>query len=166
VLFIGTQFSNLYTAVDTISCFASRKSAGRCTSRGLGWRIHESVEDTKLSTNKQHSLSHRERGMTLTPDGSRRILQNQKTGKRPRQEGNPGVIDSSGSRHGAATVKGWKRARQQDHSGERSGDSQDATTFRTRQAGTYSVDPQALSSSLTHARRMDGFSENKKNSVP
>jgi len=25
--------------------------------RGLGWRIHESVEDTKLSTNKQHSLS-------------------------------------------------------------------------------------------------------------
>ena len=49
VLFIGTQFSNLYTAVNTISCFASRKSAGRCT--------------------------HRERGMTLTPDGSRRILQ-------------------------------------------------------------------------------------------
>ena len=28
-------------------------------SRGLGWRIHESVEDTKLSTNKQHSLSPR-----------------------------------------------------------------------------------------------------------
>ncbi len=26
-------------------------------SRSLGWRIHESVEDTKLSTNKQHSLS-------------------------------------------------------------------------------------------------------------
>ena len=25
--------------------------------RGLGWRIHESVEDTKLSTNKQHTLS-------------------------------------------------------------------------------------------------------------
>jgi hypothetical protein len=25
-------------------------------SRGLGWRIHESVEDTKLSTNKQHTL--------------------------------------------------------------------------------------------------------------
>ena len=24
--------------------------------RGLGWRMHESVEDTKLSTNKQHSL--------------------------------------------------------------------------------------------------------------
>ncbi len=24
--------------------------------RGLGWRIHDSVEDTKLSTNKQHSL--------------------------------------------------------------------------------------------------------------
>jgi len=23
----------------------------------LGWRIHESVEDTKLSTNKQHTLS-------------------------------------------------------------------------------------------------------------
>ncbi len=28
-----------------------------CKSRGLGWRIHESVEDTKLSTNKQHTLS-------------------------------------------------------------------------------------------------------------
>ena len=28
-------------------------------SRGLGWRIHESVEDTKLSTNKQHTLSAR-----------------------------------------------------------------------------------------------------------
>ena len=27
-------------------------------SRGLGWRIHGSVEDTKLSTNKQHSLYH------------------------------------------------------------------------------------------------------------
>jgi len=26
-------------------------------SRCLGWRIHESVEDTKLSTNKQHTLS-------------------------------------------------------------------------------------------------------------
>ena len=26
-------------------------------SRGLGWRIHGSVEDTNLSTNKQHSLS-------------------------------------------------------------------------------------------------------------
>jgi len=25
--------------------------------RGLGWRIHESVEVTKLSTNKQHTLS-------------------------------------------------------------------------------------------------------------
>ena len=25
-------------------------------SRGLGWRIHGSVEDTKLSTNKQHTL--------------------------------------------------------------------------------------------------------------
>ena len=23
-----------------------------------GWRIHASVEDTKLSTNKQHTLSH------------------------------------------------------------------------------------------------------------
>ena len=28
-----------------------------CVSRGLGRRIHGSVEDTKLSTNKQHSLS-------------------------------------------------------------------------------------------------------------
>ena len=25
--------------------------------RGLGWRMHGSVEDTKLSTNKQHALS-------------------------------------------------------------------------------------------------------------
>ncbi len=25
--------------------------------RGPGWRIHGGVEDTKLSTNKQHSLS-------------------------------------------------------------------------------------------------------------
>jgi len=31
--------------------------SGRCVSRGLGWRIHGSVEDTKLSTNKQHTLS-------------------------------------------------------------------------------------------------------------
>ena len=41
-----------------------------CTSalRGLGWRIHESVEDTKLSTNKQHTLSldrYMERGQEL-----------------------------------------------------------------------------------------------------
>jgi hypothetical protein len=28
-------------------------------SRGLGWGIHGSVEDTKLSTNKQHTLSQR-----------------------------------------------------------------------------------------------------------
>jgi hypothetical protein len=28
--------------------------------RGPGWRIHGSVEDTKLSTNKQHTLSHTE----------------------------------------------------------------------------------------------------------
>ena len=28
-------------------------------SRSLGWRIHESVEDTKLSTNKQHSVQFR-----------------------------------------------------------------------------------------------------------
>ena len=28
-----------------------------CVSRGLARRIHGSVEDTKLSTNKQHSLS-------------------------------------------------------------------------------------------------------------
>jgi hypothetical protein len=37
-----------------------RAQAGfqRGVSRGLGWRIHESVEDTKLSTNKQLSLSH------------------------------------------------------------------------------------------------------------
>jgi len=46
-------------------------------SRGLGWRIHESVEDTKLSTNKQHTLSRprlplRSPASTRTPllDGS------------------------------------------------------------------------------------------------
>jgi hypothetical protein len=32
-------------------------------SRGLGRRIHESVEDTKLSTNKQHTLSRNVRRM-------------------------------------------------------------------------------------------------------
>ena len=31
-------------------------------SRGLGWRIHESVEDTKLSNNKQHSLRQKGEG--------------------------------------------------------------------------------------------------------
>ena len=31
-------------------------------SRGLGRRIHGSVEDTKLSTNKQHSLSSEREG--------------------------------------------------------------------------------------------------------
>jgi hypothetical protein len=35
-------------------------------SRGLGWRMHGSVEDTKLSTNKQHSLS---RCRRLRPEG-------------------------------------------------------------------------------------------------
>ena len=34
-------------------------------SRGLGRRIHESVEDTKLSTNKQHILSQEEKGHAL-----------------------------------------------------------------------------------------------------
>jgi hypothetical protein len=47
VLFIGTQFSILYT-----SMYSPAEAATR-----LGWRIHGSVEDTKLSTNKQHSLS-------------------------------------------------------------------------------------------------------------
>ena len=32
-------------------------------SRGLGRRIHGSVEDTKLSTNKQHSLSNDDSGV-------------------------------------------------------------------------------------------------------
>ena len=36
-------------------------------SRGLGWRIHESVEDTKLSTNKQHSLSPKAMSSTSKP---------------------------------------------------------------------------------------------------
>jgi hypothetical protein len=30
-----------------------------CVTRGPGWRIHGVVEDTKLNTNKQHSLSER-----------------------------------------------------------------------------------------------------------
>ena len=37
------------------TCTKPQTSSTR--SRGLGWRIHESVEDTKLSTNKQHTLS-------------------------------------------------------------------------------------------------------------
>ena len=44
----------LHTGGSTLSC-AFLTTLGR--SRGLGWRIHESVEDTKLSTNKQHTLS-------------------------------------------------------------------------------------------------------------
>ena len=47
------------------TCYLNASIEGMCVfrsvpimSRGLGWRIHESVEDTKLSTNKQHSLSH------------------------------------------------------------------------------------------------------------
>ena len=60
----------LLNAQDTVLCsyFAQRSgernewqnqdgAAEEVFSRGLGWRIHESVEDTKLSTNKQHSLS-------------------------------------------------------------------------------------------------------------
>jgi len=46
------------------TCYLNASIEGMCVfrsvpimSRGLGWRIHESVEDTKLSTNKQHSLS-------------------------------------------------------------------------------------------------------------
>ncbi len=40
-------------------CYIPRSRVKYTTnaSRGLGWRIHGSVEDTKLSTNKQHSLS-------------------------------------------------------------------------------------------------------------
>jgi hypothetical protein len=34
-----------------------KRNANVLIGRGLGWRIHGSVEDTKLSTNKQHSLS-------------------------------------------------------------------------------------------------------------
>ncbi len=37
-------------------------------SRILGWRIHESVEDTKLSTNKQHSLSKSPAAPIITTD--------------------------------------------------------------------------------------------------
>jgi hypothetical protein len=39
-------------------------------SRGLGRRIHESVEDTKLSTNKQHSLSLKAQRKRVTRVGS------------------------------------------------------------------------------------------------
>ncbi len=35
--------------------------------RGLGWRIHGSVEDNKLSTNKQHSLSSTRDGPRVGP---------------------------------------------------------------------------------------------------
>jgi len=43
--------------------FASIDKEGR----GLGWRIHESVEDTKLSTNKQHTLSQKHKGTKGRP---------------------------------------------------------------------------------------------------
>jgi hypothetical protein len=43
-----------YVSPDVGFIFAS---AQQSESRGLGWRIHGSVEDTKLSTNKQHSHS-------------------------------------------------------------------------------------------------------------
>ena len=39
------------------SMFAIVKQTSSTQSRGLGWRIHESVEDTKLSTIIQHTLS-------------------------------------------------------------------------------------------------------------
>jgi len=44
----------LYVLYQPLVCV--RVCVGVCVS-GLGWRIHESVEDTKLSTNKQHTLS-------------------------------------------------------------------------------------------------------------
>ena len=44
-------------------------------SRGLGWRIHESVEDTKLSTNKQHTLSDRAHNLNRELFKGRRSLE-------------------------------------------------------------------------------------------
>jgi hypothetical protein len=41
--------------------------------RGPGWRIHGGVEDTKLSTNKQHSLSKVTRGLHPTPPSNPRV---------------------------------------------------------------------------------------------
>ena len=64
---------------------AGRKGARRSekakvpVSRGLGWRIHGSVEDTKLSTNKQHSIStvltavKKNKQPTHTPGGPGRL---------------------------------------------------------------------------------------------
>jgi hypothetical protein len=45
------------SAIDGAALDASVMARNVCKSRGLGWQIHESVEDTKLSTNKQHTLS-------------------------------------------------------------------------------------------------------------
>ena len=56
-----------WTVISSPTTFLSRRAGSRwqtlapqtssTRSRGLGRRMHESVEDTKLSTNKQHSLS-------------------------------------------------------------------------------------------------------------
>jgi len=50
----------------------------RAPRRGLGWRMHESVEDTKLSTNKQHSLALSKQLAAREPqqDASRTIVLN------------------------------------------------------------------------------------------
>ena len=49
VIYVYTSLKDA-TTVQHSSCNGAQ-------SRGLGWRIHGSVEDTKLSTNKQHTLS-------------------------------------------------------------------------------------------------------------
>jgi len=46
-----------YTKPQTSVHTYTKPQTSSTRSRGLGWRIHESVEDTKLSTNKQHTLS-------------------------------------------------------------------------------------------------------------
>ena len=46
----------------------------RYQSRGPGWRIHGGVEDTKLSTNTQHTLSLTARSRLSIVAGGRRPL--------------------------------------------------------------------------------------------
>ena len=59
------KFASSFTAPDfffkkiyVMKCLRSKKSLkSPVSTTGPGWRIHGSVEDTKLSTNEQHTLS-------------------------------------------------------------------------------------------------------------
>jgi hypothetical protein len=56
--FAGTYKANTGSGLCQSCLSNSNSDPGSSTwSRGLGWRMHESGEDTKLSTNKQHTLA-------------------------------------------------------------------------------------------------------------